>query len=207
MYINSIQNNNFNTKQSFNGSIDKSVYKMVRKAKYNVVFECCSNEIAVPYSKYLIKALNETLDELGEFVKNLHPDTKLKLRSAVEQNTGKKFILLQAQNNKINKTLNLRRLDKSACSSPFDEMSMIRAELAEVVKKVSPKDIDYTLFSATEKDFAKTSNKRSYGLIDRLFLRYKAKKLDKLAPEFHANPNVLHRLDARIKIIDRVNRH
>lgn len=207
MNVTSVQNcNNLNVKRNFNGSVDKSVYKMVRNAKRGIVSECYRDERKVPVSQILIKMVNETLCELNEFVKNLHPDTKVIFRSVIEPDTGEKFILLQAKNSKVGKTLNLRRINKSACTSYFDEMAMIRAELDDVVKKVNPEDVDYTLFSKAEKAFVSTTKKPSYNAIDKFFLRYKAKKLDKLAPEFHANQNVLHRLDARIKIIDRVNR-
>lgn len=213
MHISSVQNNNCsNAKQNFSGLVDKSVYKAVKMARNNVMYGVCQDETCVPAAKMLSEFLSDAVAQLVEYSKRLHPNTKIKLRSVVDPQDGKKYFLFQAQNKKMNKTLNIRRFEVSESANsklgdiaPFDEMVTLQAGMKDLVKKVRPEDIDYTLFSATEKDFAKTSNKRSYGLIDRLFLRYKAKKLDKLAPEFHANPNVLKRLDARIKIIDKVN--
>jgi hypothetical protein len=188
MRIDNIGKNNVNTK----GYLDKSVIRYFENTHKNIQRELKfyrHNSFDIENFKDLTNAMSETLKSLNLFVKNLHPNTALKIRTSSYGSTLSDDIYFE--NNKTESSFrpyyylsNLKFKENE--SDPYSARATIRgiekwlAEIEELEQNGIK--IDSILFDNMIYDMKEGAKNISIIGYIKNFLN--SRKADKLAPEF-----------------------
>ena len=205
------QNNNYhNSPLSFNGKLGDSAYGYVKSLKQEI-----ARKSRYPDTNDF-KMLDKALESLNSFAKKFHPDTEIQIYRGYESEFHEDFdgpcwrervknVYIEAKNSKLNSNKILRRIEIARngscdfCEHPSVE-NFLRV-VNEVINSTwyTPEFIDQKLFESSKNSFledVKQNKKPSF--ITKYFARRKAKKLDKMAPEFHSTSDSLEQVNSHI---------
>lgn len=210
------QKQNANSNPNFNGKVGRSVYRHVKEVKREL------GRRALKYGEDNSKRLQSVdiaLQALEEFAKKLHPRTKIQMFAS--------NVFCSGWNNRYN--YNTGRITYSTAFVQDNIKLFHRSELIEVqdvahetyyehnfintvnelLECCTPEGRDAKMFYDSREfkvdDYINNKNNISYNFIERFILRQRAKRFDKLAPEFNAESDALKIVNDRFKKIDRVN--
>ena len=197
-----IINSNF----SFNGKVGKTVYSHVQEVKRKLVRDSLkyNNDI----SKRL-EAVNMSLEALEDFAEKLHPKSRIQMYISENKymkcfyNSIYSTVFFQ-DNSKLLKRSQLLRVDDIDNSS-YSDYNFVNA-VKNLLKCRTPESQNAKIFNQSRKD--KLDNylsNMSFNFIERFILWQRAKKFDKLAPEFNSNTDALKMVNDRFEKIDKVN--
>lgn len=205
------QSQNIKQSQNFRGRLDKSVYRHANSIKRRIGEEAL--KWGNDYSDRF-ESVNNSIKILENFAKEMHPKSKIRLWNGRKTVYGSCFdgsptarsrrvTEFFVYNKKLNYEHKMAEIQQiGAFTHPYKEFEHA---VSESVRYITPKGQDTCAFY--EKRSAKVDNKlkkTSFNFIEKLFLRHKAKKYDKLAPEFNGDADALKIVNDRFKDIDKV---
>ena len=195
-----------NSNTSFKGRVGKTVYSHVKEVKRKLGRESLKyhNDI----SKRL-DAVNMSLKALEDFAEKLHSKSRIQMYISEHKymkcfyNSIYSTVFLQ-DNNKLLKRSQILRVDDIDNSS-YSDYNFVNA-VKNFLKYQTPEDQNAEIFNQKRKDrLDNYLSNMSFNFIERFILRQRAKRFDKLAPEFNSNADALKMVNDRFKKIDKVN--
>ena len=200
------QTPNLNVNPSFNGKLDKSGYRYIKSLKKEIA-KNSQQPNTEPF-----QVLNEALQLLENFAKKLHPDTKIEIHRSLEPRyccdfdgaswwKTEKYLNFDAKNPKTKDPKTIAAIYVGEGKYYFDDPSPEKflQKVKDIVNFKEPQKIDNELFECTKNNFLnKVKENQKPSFITRFFARREAKKLDKIAPEFHSTPNTLQQVNSHI---------
>lgn len=203
------QNNNCNTKQTFNGKLGDSAYRYVKSLKK----EIAKNSNSPDTSGF--KMLDEALLLLEDFAKKFHPDTEIQVYKRSEYVFHEDFdgpswkklesdLCIEAQNSKVNGSMTLGSIymgagHYSCCENPTPKKILEKVKYVVNNSCNPPERVDNNIYESTKNSFLrKVKENQKTSFITKYFVRRKAEKFDKMAQEFHSTPDSLEQVNSHI---------
>lgn len=200
------QNQNTNSNPNFNGKVGRSVYSHVKEVKRELGSQ------SLRYGKDMSKrlqAVDGALQALEDFAKKLHSKTTIKRFGPYVKNMGWHSRVVYSttfvqENSKLAKRREILEVRNITPGSRSD-YNFVNA-VNELLEYCTPKGQNARIFHYGRNDKVDDyMGNTSFNFIERFVLRQRAKRFDKLAPEFNAESDALKMVNDRFKEIDRVN--
>ena len=208
------QKQNATSNLNFNGKVGRSVYSHVKEVKREL------GNRALKYGEDNSKRLQSVdvaLQALEDFAKKLHSKTRIRMFASNVFNRG-------WNNREVNGRIMYSTAFVQDSCKLFDSSKLIEVPdiahetyyehnfvntVNELLEHCTPEGRNAKIFYDSRKnkidDYINNMENTSYNFIERFVLRQRAKRFDKLAPEFNAESDALKMVNDRFKEIDRVN--
>ena len=204
------QKRNKNTKTSFNGKLSSSSYDYIKELKKDIAKKSTYPDTTA------FQLLDDAVQVLENFAKKFHPDTEIKIHRGYEYEYHEDFdgecwkelvknVYIDAKNSKLDSSETIGKIEIARngscdfCEHPSKE------KFLETIKRVvtstwnTPEKIDNEIYESSKNSFLKkVKENKKPAFITRFFTRREAKKLDKIAPEFHSTPDTLEQVNSHI---------